>query len=266
MASKNCLIDCYLWPQEGFVLESLVATTYQVDFQFLEEDLLARALGVRAPISRMPAFRSELERRLQKTLVTILYDQTGCEQLARTSPRIDAIPVSGRKLHAKVTVQLWTRPPSEEAGVPDRRIRLVVGSANLTKQGFRENYECVAAFDFGGRSTVPRELLTAGLALIRDVGGGTDNPQFARQLEQLDREAAKLPEGEPRDDMPLRFVRAHEVVPVLQTLWREMSSEEPKELTIVSPFWPEGSTATDPLIQLIQDLGAPRNVQLRGCA
>ena len=67
MAANNRLIEYYLPPQEGFVLESLVATTYQVDFEFLEEDLLARALGVRAPISRMPAFRSELERRLQKT-------------------------------------------------------------------------------------------------------------------------------------------------------------------------------------------------------
>jgi hypothetical protein len=268
MDANHRLIEYYLPPQDGFVLESLVATTYQVDFEFLEEDLLARALGVRAPLSRMPAFRSELERRLQKTLVTIIYDQAGCEQLARTSPRIDAIPVSDRKLHAKVTVQLWTRPLSEEEGAPDRRIRLVVGSANLTRQGFRENYECVAAFDFGGRSTVPRHLLTTALALIRDVGGGANNLQLARQLEQLEREAAKLPEGEPRDDIPLQFVRAHEVVPALLTLWREMSGGESLELKIVSPFWPEGSTAAAPLIHLIQQFGAPRRVELicRGIA
>lgn len=60
------LIDYYLPPGEGFVLESLVATTYQVDFEFVEEDLLAVAFGVRSPISRLKAFRSELERKLQK--------------------------------------------------------------------------------------------------------------------------------------------------------------------------------------------------------
>jgi len=63
---RSCrLIDYYLPPGEGFVLESLVATTYQVDFEFFEEELLAAALGVRSPVSRLRAFRSELERRLQ---------------------------------------------------------------------------------------------------------------------------------------------------------------------------------------------------------
>src|SRR6266404_3519162 len=92
------LLDYYLPPGEGFVLESLIATTYQVDFEFLEEELLAAALGVRSPVSRQRAFRSELERRLQKTYVSVLYDLGGCERLARLSPRIDAIPVAARKL------------------------------------------------------------------------------------------------------------------------------------------------------------------------
>ena len=43
MEPTRRLIDFYLPPGEGFALESLVATTYQVDFEFLEEDLLAAA-------------------------------------------------------------------------------------------------------------------------------------------------------------------------------------------------------------------------------
>ena len=48
MPPSNHLLDYYLPPQnqEGFSLESLVAITYQVNFQFLEDDLLASALGV----------------------------------------------------------------------------------------------------------------------------------------------------------------------------------------------------------------------------
>jgi hypothetical protein len=76
MAEPERLTTFYLPPDEGFVLESLVATTYQVDFEFFEEELLATALGVRSPVSRVRAFRSELERHLQKTDVSI---STICE-------------------------------------------------------------------------------------------------------------------------------------------------------------------------------------------
>jgi hypothetical protein len=94
MKTSTRLLDHYLPPQEGFVLESLIATSYQVDFEFLEEELLAAALGVRAPASRMKAFRSEFERRLQQTDVTVFYDLAACDRLRRLSPRIDPIPVS----------------------------------------------------------------------------------------------------------------------------------------------------------------------------
>src|SRR3954468_13748041 len=150
MGPTRRLTDYYLPPGEGFVLESLVSTTYQVDFDFLEEELLAAALGVRSPVSRLRAFRSDLEKRLQKAEVSVLYDLGGCERLARLSPRIDAIPIAARKLHSKISLLMWVRE-GRAAGLPtDRRIRLVVGSANLTRQGFRHNYECVGAADFGG--------------------------------------------------------------------------------------------------------------------
>src|SRR5437588_1760568 len=103
------LIDHCLPPGDGFVLESLVATTYQIDFEFFEEELLAAALGVRSPLSRVRAFRSELERRLQKTEVSVIFDLAGCERLARLSPRIDAIPVNARKLHSKISLLMWGR-------------------------------------------------------------------------------------------------------------------------------------------------------------
>src|SRR5450755_332856 len=96
---RSCrLLDYYLPPGEGFVLESLVATTYQVDFDFFEEELLAAALGVRSPVSRVKSFRSELERRLQKVEVSVLFDLGGCDRLVRLSPRVDAVPVVARKL------------------------------------------------------------------------------------------------------------------------------------------------------------------------
>src|SRR4051794_22760842 len=167
MGPTRRLTDCYLPPGEGFALESLVTTTYQVDFDFLEEELLAAALGVRSPVSRLRAFRSELERGLQRAEVSVLYDLGGCERLARLSPRIDAVSIAARKLHSKISLLMWVRKGRDANTTPDRRIRLVVGSANLTRQGFRQNYECVATADFGGRSTSPRHLLLKAISLVR---------------------------------------------------------------------------------------------------
>jgi len=139
MPDPNRLLSLYV-PPNGFHLESLLATTYQMDCAFFEEDLLPVALGVRSPISRMAAFRSELRRRLELCEVTILYDQRGCTKPARLS-QIDQLVLAGpRKQHAKITCLLWSRLGDKPSQPPEKRLRLIVGSANLTKTGFRENY------------------------------------------------------------------------------------------------------------------------------
>ena len=217
MERTSRLIDYYLPPGEGFVLESLVATTYQVDFEFFEEELLAAALGVRSPVSRLRAFRSELERKLQKAEVSVLYDLGGCDRLARLSPRIDAIPVGARKLHSKISLLMWVREDRAGATPPDRRMRLIVGSANLTRQGFRHNYECVVSVDFGGRSTSPRTLLTTAIGLVQQIGAESQIPQLARQLAAFTAQAALLPDGmRPPRMIQSRWSPLTEVVPTIR--------------------------------------------------
>jgi hypothetical protein len=255
-------MDYYLPPGEGFVLESLVATTYQVDFEFLEEELLAAALGVRSPISRQRAFCSELERRLQEAEVSVLYDLGGCERLARLSPRIDAIPVVARKLHSKISLLMWVREGRAAGPTPDRRIRLIVGSANLTRQGFRHNYECVATVDFGGRNTSPRALLVKAIGLVRQIGAESRAPQLARQLASFERHAARLAEGTAAPDDPVALVTAEEVVPSISGAWAALSEKPPEKVIVASPFWAEGSTAPAALSDLVRRLGDPTTVEL----
>lgn len=262
MERTNRLIDCYLPPGEGFVLESMVATTYQVDFEFVEEDLLPIALGVRAPLSRVKAFRLELERKLQNVEVSLLYDLRGCDRLARLSPRIDALPIVSRKLHSKISLLTWVRENRPSGSPPDRRLRLIVGSANLTRQGFRHNYECVASLDFGGKSTSPRSLMVKAIGLVREIGAESKSPQLARQLAALSAHTALLPEGTKGPDKPVTLVTASEVVPALRESWEAMSSKPPETVTVVSPFWTEGSTAAEALFGLLQQLGSPSNVEL----
>ena len=256
------LLDYYLPPGEGFVLESLVATTYQVDFEFLEEELLAAALGVRSPVSRVRAFLSELERRLQKAEVSVLYDLGGSERLARLSPRIDAIPIAARKLHSKLSLLMWVREGAGNGPAPERRVRLIVGSANLTRQGFRQNYECVAAADFGGRSPPPRSLLLKAVAIVRRIGSESSAPQLVRQVAAFAGYAAGIAEGTASPDDPVALVAAEEVVPTVTDTWAALSDEPPERVVVVSPFWAEGTTAPEALTSLLRRLGDPARVEL----
>lgn len=262
MDKSQRLIDFYLPPAEGFVLESLVATTYQVDFEFFEEELLAAALGVRSPSSRLRAFRSELERQLQTTDVSVLYDLRGCERLARLSPRIDPISVADRKLHAKITLLMWARNERDGQKPPDRLMRLIVGSANLTRQGFRENYECVVAVDYGGRSNAPRSLLTTAIDLVRQIASKSNSPQLRRQLAAFQLEAANLDDGEFGVEDPTSLVTADQALNTIQSAWKQLTDAPPTQLTVVSPFWPEGRTAASALATLAERFQSPGRIDL----
>jgi hypothetical protein len=264
MERSRRLIDYYLPPAQGFVLESLVATTYQVDFEFFEEELLAAALGVRSPVSRPKAFRSELERRLQKTEVSVLYDLGGCDRLSRLSPRIDAVPVAARKLHSKISLLMFVRE-DRTGGAPDRLMRLIVGSANLTRQGFRHNYECVASVDYGGTNQASLSLLTTAIGLVRQIGAESQIPQLSRQLAAFAAQAAPLPAGDGGPDDPIALVAATGVVTAVRDAWTALSDKAPETVRIVSPFWTEGSTAPEALFQLSRQLGAPAHLELICC-
>jgi hypothetical protein len=269
MPAPDRLLSLYV-PPNGFHLESLLATTYQVDWEFFEQDLLPVALGVRSPVSRMAAFRSELRRRLELCAVTILYDQRGCTKPARLS-QIDQLVLAGpRKQHAKITCLLWSRLGDKPAQPPEKRLRLIVGSANLTRTGFRENYEVVCALDYGGQSTPARAILQAAIGHVRTMADeflapqrpGNEPLQLASQLADLDSFAAGLPEGENAEEIPWRFVPAEGVVANLAEAWSALGEEKPRRICLVSPFWPEGEQAHKPLESLVRRFGVPAQLEL----
>jgi hypothetical protein len=260
-AESNRLRDLYLPPPvEGMTLESAVLTTYKVDWTFLEEDILAPALAVRSPVSREAAFRSELERRLSQCEVTVLYDLRAAErEAARLSPRIDAIPTATRKLHAKISLLMWSAPGS--GGAPRKHARVIVGSANLTRPGFRENYEVVAALDYGERSTAPPRLLRDAVALVRNIAKESQAPRLAAQLTTFERFSDGLGASE-ADDQPWRLVEADNLVSGLEEAWRPNGRSRPRSIVIASPFWPEGDDPAAPVVELIRRFGRPEQVSL----
>jgi hypothetical protein len=261
MAGFQKLIDFYTPPEEGYVLESFLATTYQVDFEFFEDDLLALALGVRTPANRGRAFRADIERRLQTATVSVLYDLRGCPKLRRASPRIDALPVITRKQHAKVSLLAWVKR-GEGTSEPVKRVRLIVGSANLTRQGFRENYECASALDFGGAKSRGRGLLLRALDLVASMGGECESAQLDSQLEEFRAFAQGVSTDPLPQDAPVTFVSAEDALQELSRAWEELDGSNPELATVVSPFWPEGSTAGAALAELISHFANPKRVDL----
>lgn len=261
MAEFQKLIDFYAPPDEGYVLESFLATTYQVNFEFLEDDLLALALGVRTPANRGRAFRADIERRLQTATVSVLYDLRGCPKLQRASPRIDALPVITRKQHAKVSLLAWIKRSDGERE-PVKRVRLIVGSANLTRQGFRENYECAAAFDFGSSNSKGRKLLVDAINLVADMGRECESPQLDGQIEEFREFARGVGAEALPQEGPTAFVSADDALRELSRAWAEVDGSSPELATVVSPFWPEGPTAGAALEQLADRLAKPKRLDL----
>ncbi len=258
MDSERRLLDYYLPPAQGFVLESLVATTYQLDFEFLEQELLPLALGVQSPPGAGRAFHRELERGLQRVQVSVLYDFRGCRRHRRLSPRIDPIPVLHRKLHAKLTLLMWVR----EDHPPQRRVRLLVGSANLTRAGFRENYEYVAALDFGGGGGARVELLEKAVRLIRQMAASAAGEELQRQLDLFLEQAGQFSAGAEKGPGPVELVSAEELLPALQRHWARISHDPPERLVLVSPFWAREESAGKVILRLAQRFGFPGQIRL----
>lgn len=228
------LLELYLPPKDGLALESLIATTYNVDWDFVEEELLRVALGVRSPVSRLLGFRSELERRLERTDVSIIFDLRGAER-QRLSPRIDPIPIAGRKQHTKISLLLWSGK-SPSLNEPYRQARLIIGSANLTQMGFRQNYEVVSVLDFGMRESAPKQFLLDAVSLIRELTAGIRPSQLETQLNEFDNFAGNLHEVDTSDLYPWRFVKGDNLIPSLQEAWKSIGKEPPNAIKIASPF------------------------------
>lgn len=253
-----------LWePPEGFRLASALATTYELQADFLEEDLLPVALGLRLTPARGREFRLELEGALQDTEVSVFFHPDRYQRGLRRSPRVDFIPLpEGRypKLHAKVALLRFVSSREPE---PERQIvRLIAGSANLTSSGYRNNIEVCAAID-DGPGAAP-EIAMAVRDAVRWLEGllPKSTVQVGRQLRDLravfeSREAEKISER-------LRFIGLPSAagLPALAA-----PGERVAQVTLVSPFWPSGEDLSDVVLSLRSLCGGSwKSVRLLGPA
>ena len=244
------LIELWEAPQ-GYRLASVVATTYELRADFLEEDLLPVAFGLRLPPARGRDFRLELEHALADSEVSVFFHPGRYQPGLRRSPRIDLIPLSEErypKLHAKVALLRFVMPDAPESA--NQVVRLVVGSANLTDSGYRDNIEVAASIDDApGASAEAATAVRDAVKWLEELIGPTTD-QVTGQLRDM--KAVFANRSAPRRDARLRFVGLPSVsgFPALA-----VPGERVGTLTIASPFWPSGDDLSDVAEALRQRCG-----------
>ncbi len=137
-----------------------LASTYTFHAALFEDDLLPRFLGLRFDnTERERIFIAEREDKLSTVTAAVFVDAAHVDG-RQTTGRWSQVPVRvpGGCQHSKITVLVW-----------EKRIRVLVASANLTTTGYRRNREIAACLDFyDGDGASSRELLAAVLDFVED--------------------------------------------------------------------------------------------------
>jgi hypothetical protein len=240
------LLDHWSPPEAAGDPIAVLATTFTFQADFFEEDCLARFLSLSSVPSEGDRISSiaavlEMEDRLSEAQVTVLADRSTATE--KRNLRWDLLPVAapGGLLHAKVALLLWRR-----AG------RIILGSANLTPAGYRQQVETAIVIDLDDSCAVPRAVMDDLVAELRVlVALAPDDPGPAgpksRAMATVDLLAARvsdlhLPET---GDRNLRLTVAparpgQSPLDALPSVWR---GPQPLWATVLSPFWDDATPA-----------------------
>lgn len=217
-----------------------LATSFTFDTTFFTDDCLARFLGVN---SRDPdgatgldiAGMLEEEELLSEARVCVLVDQS-CRPEPRNL-RWDLLPirVPGGLLHAKVAVLIW-----------QKAARIIIGSANLTNAGYRNQVEVGMALNLDSDSRVPRQVFTDLAVELRSLvtlspGDPSQPGPTRRALEIIDLFERRIAEVAPPESAPpgvkFSLAVAKKGVDPLDQLDKVWSGGPPQSVVALSPFW-----------------------------
>lgn len=238
------LLDYWSPPDGSGAPVACLATSFTFEADFFTQDCLSRFLSlstVQGEGDRIGSIVAVLEEedRLSETQVTVLVDRSSPAE--KRNLRWDVLPVGvpGGLLHAKVAVLLW-----------ERATRIVLGSANLTGAGYRQQIELALAIDLDEDSSVPAsfiaDLVTELRNLVALVPGPPTGPK-ARALSTIGtleaRAAALVLPSSGSKNLRLAVAPARPGVSPLDRLSAVWRGGQPLWATAVSPFWDDAIPA-----------------------
>lgn len=228
-----------------------IASTFEFDAAFFETELLPRFLGLRFDHTENElTFLVEREEKLALTAATVLVDIHKVDP-GQTTLRWDQVPIAvpGAQSiqHSKIVLLAW-----------ERLVRLIVGSANLTRPGYRRNREVFASLDFYDNSeSPPRRPASDSIRLLEQVlaWARTTDEARIRAFDSLALARDKLASWKmlasdfrPRERPKVSLIATHPAVDgqksasaidQVATAW---GPRRVSEVTVVTPFvgMPEG--------------------------
>lgn len=228
--TQRRLLSLWAPPEGAGAAVGVLATTFTLDTALFEEECLARFAGVQSDPARDGAlYRIEREEKLAGLLcAAVVADIHHCS--GRRSLRWDLLaarPTTG-VMHAKISLMAWSN-----------HVRVIVGSANLSNEGYRRNQECVAPLEFGDAFS-DRGLLDPLLAFLRELLSLTTGPARQRAEQLLQWVDQRLPRHAP----PGKGLQRHVLLvgpgrPNLFDQLRQIlpAGAPPGEAHVVSPFF-----------------------------
>ncbi len=200
------LIDHLVQDPRWGAMQGFFATTYELRPDFFEMDFLPSVFGLGAWDDRSWATRIALERRLFELDAAVILTEARRYRGRPRSLRLEVRPAvspRGSSLHAKVTLFLF-----------ERAVRVIVGSANLTEQGYRRNREVVAVLTASEGSKKEAALIAQGLAGM-----------YAPLASWLTAAAHKLIRRSPMDTLAASWLNETSDAPDTTFLWSLWADE-----------------------------------------
>ena len=235
------LLDVWTPPQEAGEPIGFITTTFTFNASFFEEDCLSAFLSIESdPDSESLSYIIEREEKLNKLQCAMVFVDQHHSKTNRNI-RWDLISMRSKVgiLHAKVSVLFWADC-----------MRIVIASANLTPEGYRENQEVFTFFDSRFEATVPVNVFDETFVflqkLIKECARGSEEV-IGRGLQFISKAQKSIKSWNLRDQNHLNnevhiypvftFSGSVSAISQIKNIWQTYYTFLPDEITIVSPFY-----------------------------
>jgi hypothetical protein len=219
-----------------------ISTTFTFDSSFFEEQCLTRFVKMESDaFSDGPAYLIEREEKFSALkCATVFVDANHCK--GKRSLRWDLLPFKSTNgiLHAKISLLHWVN-----------FVRIIIGSANITEDGYRKNQEIFGVVDFYEGSETPYNFLVLTLEYLNSLieqnqydktNAASDRyKEFINLVSKNSRSWNKERSFKKNRDIAIHPVfttqNSIDLLNQIKELWYNHASRPPKWAYVTSPFF-----------------------------